>query len=111
MSLRVLVKRCEHDWKNHVNIVTDEIAEVFVVPEIEGALGNLRGQDVHWQADIHTWKCGLATDFESWLNSGSCTFANSDGSMTSKISSTSFRNMTSLVLLTLGQYRSSPRTT
>lgn len=31
--------------------------------------------------------------------------------MTSKISSTSFKNMTSLVLLVLGQYLSNPRTT
>lgn len=58
-----------------------------------------------------TWKWGLATDFASWLNKGSCTFANSLGSITSKMSSTSLRNITSLVLFTFGQYLKRPRTT
>lgn len=39
------------------------------------------------------------------------TFWNSAGSITSKISSTSLRNMTSLGELTLGQYLSKPSTT
>lgn len=64
-----------------------------------------------YRARSATWKCGLATDFASWWKRGSWTLANSAGSMTSKISSTSFKNITSFVLLTLGQYRRRPRTT
>src|SRR5690242_7066934 len=64
-----------------------------------------------YSARSATWKCGLATDLASWWNNGSWTLANSAGSMTSKMSSTSLRNMTSLVLLTLGQYRRRPSTT
>jgi len=41
-----------------------------------------------------TWKCGLATHFASCLNSGFITFWNSVGSMTSRISSSSFRYIT-----------------
>ena len=39
------------------------------------------------------------------------TFTNSTGSITSRISSSSLRNITSLVLYTFGQYLSSPNTT
>lgn len=56
-----------------------------------------------YNARSATWKWGLATDLASWWKRGSWTLANSAGSMTSKISSTSFRYMTSFVLLTLGQ--------
>lgn len=41
MALRVLVKRSEHDRENGFYIIADEVAEVFVVPEIESALSNL----------------------------------------------------------------------
>ena len=49
--------------------------------------------------------------FAICLKSGSMTLMNSMGSMTSKISSSSFRNITSLGLCTFGQYLSRPRTT
>lgn len=71
----------------------------------------IRGTKYRNTLGRHTWKWGLATDFASWLKRGSWTFANSLGSITSKISSISFKNMTSLVLLVLGQYRNKPRTT
>jgi hypothetical protein len=41
MSLGVFVERSEHDRENSFHIITDEIAEIFIVPEIEGTLGNL----------------------------------------------------------------------
>ena len=53
-----------------------------------------------------TWKWGLETHLASCRNSGSMTLTNSDGSMTSRISSSSLRNITSLGLWVLGQYLS-----
>ena len=53
-----------------------------------------------------TWKWGLETHLASCLNSGSMTLTNSEGSMTSRISSSSLRNITSLGLWVLGQYLS-----
>ena len=50
-----------------------------------------------------TWKWGLETHLASWRKSGSITLLNSEGSMTSRISSSSFRNITSLGLWVLGQ--------
>ena len=41
VAFGVLVERLEHDRQNDFDIVADEIAEVFVVPEVEGSLGNL----------------------------------------------------------------------
>jgi hypothetical protein len=41
MALRVLIKRSEHDREDGFHIIADEVAEVFVVPEIESALSNL----------------------------------------------------------------------
>ncbi len=58
-----------------------------------------------------TWKCGLEMHLAICLKSGTMTLANSTGSITSRISSSSFRNMTSLGLCTLGQYLSRPITT
>ena len=57
------------------------------------------------------WKCGEEMQREICLNSGRMTFTNSTGSITSRISSSSLRYMTSLGLWTLGQNRSSPITT
>lgn len=51
-----------------------------------------------------TWKWGLDTHLASWRKSGSMTFTNSDGSITSRISSSSLRNITSFGLWVLGQY-------
>lgn len=50
-----------------------------------------------------TWKCGLETHFANCLNRGVMTFWNSAGSITSRISSNSFRNITSFGLCTFGQ--------
>lgn len=47
----------------------------------------------------------------SWRKSGSITLLNSEGSMTSRISSSSFRNITSLGLWVLGQNLRSPTIT
>lgn len=58
--------------------------------------------------EVNTWKWGLLTHFDNCLNKWSLTLANSAGSMTSKISSSSFRNITSFGLCTLGQYFSNP---
>ena len=116
MAFRVLIERLKHYRQNDFYVVANKIAEILVVPEVKRSFCHLwyssvniclRGKD---PTNI-TWKCGLATDFASWLNNGSCTFANSPGSITSKISSTSLRNITSFVLFTLGQYRNRPNTT
>jgi len=42
MTLRVLVERREHNRQDNLDIVADEIAEILVVPEVEGSLGNLK---------------------------------------------------------------------
>ena len=55
-----------------------------------------------------TWKCGDETQRASCLKSGSRTLANSAGSITSKISSSSLRNITSFGLWTFGQNLSKP---
>ena len=41
MALRVLVKRSEHDWQDDLNIVADEVAKVFIVPEVQGTFCDL----------------------------------------------------------------------
>lgn len=58
-----------------------------------------------------TWKCGLETHLANCLNKGSITFTNSDGSITSRISSSSFKNITSLGLWVFGQNFSKPTIT
>lgn len=52
---------------------------------------------------MFTWKCGDDTHLASCLNNGSITFWNSAGSITSKISSSSFKNITSLGECVFGQ--------
>ena len=42
MTLRVLIERREHDREDDFDVVTDQVAEIFVVPEIECSLGDLR---------------------------------------------------------------------
>lgn len=60
---------------------------------------------------VRTWKCELETHRAKRWNSGFIIFRNSLGSIKSKISSISCRNMTSFGLFTFGQYRNSPDTT
>ncbi len=43
VSFRVLVKRCEHNGQDSLNVVTDKVAEVLIVPEVERSFCNL-----HW---------------------------------------------------------------
>ena len=57
---------------------------------------------------IRTWKWGLATQRAIWRKRISCTFTNCTGSITSRISSISPRNMTSFCDDVLGQYLSIP---
>lgn len=42
VALGVLVQRSEHDRKDNLDIVTDEVAEVLIVPEVESTLGDLQ---------------------------------------------------------------------
>lgn len=57
-----------------------------------------------WKIKIlHTWKCGDDTHFANCLNNGSITFWNSAGSITSRISSSSFKNITSFGECVFGQ--------
>ena len=58
-----------------------------------------------------TWKCGLETHLASCRKSGSMILTNSEGSITSKISSNSFKNITSFGLWVFGQYLRSAITT
>ena len=58
-----------------------------------------------------TWKCGEETHLASWLNKGVIIFENSECSITSKISSSSFRNITSFGEWVFGQYFNKPVTT
>lgn len=41
MSFGVFVKWCKHDWKDDVNVITNKVAEVFIIPKIQGTLGHL----------------------------------------------------------------------
>jgi hypothetical protein len=41
VALGVLVKRGKHNWQNDLDVVANEIAEVFVVPEVQRSLGDL----------------------------------------------------------------------
>ena len=61
-----------------------------------------------WMLVKFTWKCGLDTHLASCLNRGHMTLVNSAGSITSSISSSSLRNITSLGLWTFGQNLSRP---
>lgn len=42
MAFGVLIKRSEHNWQYHFNIVANEIAEVLIVPKIQCAFSNLQ---------------------------------------------------------------------
>lgn len=61
--------------------------------------------------NLHTWKWGLETHLANCRKRGSMIFTNSDGSITSKISSNSFKNITSFGLWVFGQYLRSAITT
>ena len=42
MALGIFIQRGEHDGQNDVDVVADEVAEVLVIPEVEGAFRHLR---------------------------------------------------------------------
>jgi len=41
MALGIFVEGREHDGEDGLNVVTDKVAKVLVVPEVESALSNL----------------------------------------------------------------------
>jgi hypothetical protein len=41
MAFGVFIERRKHDGQNNFDIVTDEIAKVLIVPEVESPLGDL----------------------------------------------------------------------
>lgn len=41
VSFRVLIEWREHDWENNLDVVADEITEVFIVPEVKSSFCNL----------------------------------------------------------------------
>ena len=42
VTLRILIERREHYGQDGFNIVADQVAEIFVVPEVKCSLGHLR---------------------------------------------------------------------
>lgn len=108
-----LVECREHNRHYLRTGLFDHRQNVFVVPEVEGSFGYLnRGAFFSAIAKTEqTWKWGLETHFASCLKSGSMIFLNCSGSMMSRISSTSPKNMTSLELHVLGQnFKSASKT-
>jgi len=41
MTFRIFVEWCEHYRQYGFDVVADQIAEVFVIPEVERSFGNL----------------------------------------------------------------------
>ena len=41
MALGVLVQWRKHDWENDLHVITDKIAEILVVPEVERSFCDL----------------------------------------------------------------------
>jgi hypothetical protein len=41
VALGILEQRREHDWQNDLNIIADQVAKIFIVPEVERTLGDL----------------------------------------------------------------------
>ncbi len=129
VGLGVAVQSREHNRQNLCCVVADQAHDVLVVPVVQSSLCHLQKTKHLSQAYITdsqhhstwithltrvmsvTWKCGLDTHLASCLKRGSCTLTNSEGSMTSRISSSSLRNITSLGLWVFGQYFSRAITT
>ena len=47
MALGVLVQGRKHDRQYGLDIITDEVAEVFIIPEIQCSFGNLEMRASH----------------------------------------------------------------
>jgi hypothetical protein len=75
VALRILIQGCEHDRQYRFDIVANQVAEVLIVPEVQGTFGDLANRvntiPVRIVRTVLTWKWGLATDFANWLNNGS----------------------------------------
>jgi hypothetical protein len=41
VAFRVLIQGCEHDGQYSLNIVANQIAEVLIIPEVQGTFGDL----------------------------------------------------------------------
>jgi len=54
MAFRIFIERGKHDGQDGFDVVADEIAEVFVVPEIECSLGHL---SLVVSAEIKSHRC------------------------------------------------------
>ena len=99
-----------HDGEDAGSIVADEAHDVLIVPVVEGALRHLArrvelsGHSLQFSTpalpnlgtseSALTWKWGLETQRATCLKRGSWIFTNWEGSMTSRISSISPRNIT-----------------
>lgn len=72
--LGILVKWSKHYWQYSLNIVSNKVAEILIVPEIQGSFRDLEDREAltiqncrkaqTWHRQL-TWKCGLATDLAS----------------------------------------------
>lgn len=63
MTFRVLIEWLKHDWQDDFNVVANEIAEVFVVPEVQCSLRNL--------LDLVSWDCKVQ-DAVAYLEMWAC---------------------------------------
>ena len=74
MTFRVLVQGLEHYWQDDFNIIANEIAEIFVVPEIKRSLSDLemRASDGFCELIekrlLHFGKLSWIHDFEYVFN-------------------------------------------
>jgi hypothetical protein len=51
VTLRILVEGSKHDGQNSLHVITYEIAEVLVVPEIECPFCNLEERELRTQVE------------------------------------------------------------
>lgn len=59
VSFRIFVQRGKHDRQYDLDIVTDEITEVLVIPEIKSSFSDLENhvtKSFHKRVEKHTWK-------------------------------------------------------
>ena len=74
MPFTVLIQWCEHDGKDDLDIVANEIAEVLVVPEVQRAFGDLKVRasdrfgELMEERLLHLGKFGWIHDFKDVLH-------------------------------------------
>ncbi|TNN59376.1 hypothetical protein EYF80_030391 [Liparis tanakae] len=94
------VEAGEHDGQDDAGVLLDQTHDVLVVPVVQRSLRHLERaqtrepQGKQQQQQQQQQRCGLETHLEICLKSGSWIFTNCVGSMTSRISSSSPRNIT-----------------